>query len=257
VFVIDDAAPKKPAGPRNIAAEYSNWLMLHDGTLSYIRPEAPVIDDGCAVDDNGDLPGSAQNDLGSLLSSYLPGREPDVYPVGTARRIPAGAKLNFQIHYSRSGKDEVDETAVGLWLAKEPPKQVARRIDLHNHMFRIPAGASNHLVTECHTFQKDVHITSLTPHMHYRGKDMKIEATYPDGRSEVLLLVPEYNFNWQITYRAAKPIFLPKGTRVAIIAHYDNSVNNKLNPDPAKVVRWGAASENEMMDGWIEYVDGQ
>ena len=255
-FEIEDAKPRTgPAAQKSPAAEYTRWLQLHEGTLTFIRPEAPVIDDGCVVDDNGDFPGNTQNDLGSLLSSYLPGREPDVYPLGTARRIAAGAKLNFQIHYSRSGKDETDETAVGLWISKDPPKQVARRIDLHNHMFRIPAGAANHEVSECHTFQKDMYITSLTPHMHFRGKDMKIDAIYPDGRQETLLYVPAYNFNWQITYRTGKPIFLPKGTRVSIVAHYDNSVNNKMNPDPSLPVRWGSASENEMMDGWIEYVD--
>jgi hypothetical protein len=257
VFVLeeDDAPKPKTAAAPNPAREYARWLMLHEGTLTFMRPNAPVIDNGCVVDDNGDLPGSTQNDLGSLLSSYLPGREPDVYPAGTARRIPAGAKLNFQLHYSRTGKDEVDESSIGLWISKEPPKQVARRIDLHNEMFLIPAGDPNHEVTECHTFQKDMYITSLTPHMHYRGKDMRIEATYPGGRRETLLYVPAYNFNWQITYRASKPLYLPKGTRISILAHFDNSVNNKMNPDPAKVVRWGSASETEMMDGWIEYVD--
>jgi len=93
--------------------------------------------------------------------------------------------------------------------------------------------------------------------MHLRGKSMRIEVTYPDGRTEALLNVPEYNFNWQITYRAAEPIFIPKGTRLKITAHFDNSRNNPLNPDPTKAVRWGAASETEMMDGWIEYVDAQ
>jgi hypothetical protein len=92
-------------------------------------------------------------------------------------------------------------------------------------------------------------------HMHLRGKDARFEATYPDGRKETLLLVPHYNFNWQITYRMEEPKFLPKGTRMAIISHFDNSPNNPLNPDPAKVVRWGEASEMEMMDGWIEYLD--
>jgi hypothetical protein len=95
----------------------------------------------------------------------------------------------------------------------------------------------------------------LTPHMHLRGKDARFEATYPDGRKETLLLVPHYNFNWQITYRMAEPKFIPKGTRLAIVSHFDNSPNNPLNPDPGKVVRWGEASEMEMMDGWIEYVD--
>jgi len=122
-------------------------------------------------------------------------------------------------------------------------------------MFLIPAGDPYHEVTECHTFQKDMYITSLTPHMHLRGRAMRFIATYPDGRQETLLNVPNYNFNWQITYRAAQPIFLPKGTRIKIDAHFDNSANNPLNPDPTRIVRWGAASETEMMDGWIEYED--
>ncbi len=256
VFVV--APDRKTSSPaqKDPAAEYGKWLLLHDGGLDSMRPNAPVIDDGCAVDDNGAFPGIKQNDLDSLLSSYLPGREPDVYPVGTARLIPAGSNIHFQIHYSHTtGKDETDASSVGLIFASTSPKQIARRIDLSNNMFRIPAGAPNHMVTECHTFSKDIFVTSLTPHMHYRGKSMRIEAAFPDGRKETLLWVPQYNFNWQITYRAAKPVFLPKGTRLLITAHFDNSANNRFNPDPAKVVRFGAASETEMMSGWVEYVD--
>jgi hypothetical protein len=170
--------------------------------------------------------------------------------------VKAGSKLNFQIHYSRAtGKPETDITSVGLVFAKEPPKQVARRIDLSNHMFLIPAGDPNHEVTECHTFGKDMYITSLTPHMHLRGKSMRMDVTYPDGRVETLLNVPAYDFNWQITYRTEQPIFIPNGTRLKIDAYFDNSANNRANPDPTKVIRWGAASEVEMMDGWVEYVD--
>jgi len=261
VFVVDPppaVAATKAAPVPNPAKEYANWLTVKEGTLSWIRPEAPVIDDGCVVDDNGLLPGSKQGDLGNLLSSYLPGRAPDVYPEGTARLIKAGSSLNFQIHYSRAtGKIEYDETSVGLIFAKEPPRTVARRIDLGNHMFLIPANAPNHVVTECHTMTKDMYVTSLTPHMHLRGKAMSIQATYPDGREETLLRVPEYNFNWQITYRTEKPIFLPRGTRIKILGTYDNSANNPLNPDPTKPIRWGSASESEMMDGWIEYVDAK
>ncbi len=257
VFVVEDDKPKASATP-DPAQAYSKWLHINKGTLSFIRPDAPVINDGCAQDDNAVFPGTKESDLGSLISSYLPGRAPDVYPEGTARLIRAGSKLNFQIHYSRAtGKTEFDETSVGLIFAKEPPKTIARRIDLSNHMFLIPANDPNHEVTECHTFQKDMYITSLTPHMHFRGKAMRIDVTYPDGRSQTLLNVPNYNFNWQITYRAADPIFIPKGTRLKIVAHFDNSRNNPLNPDPTHPVRWGSASEAEMMDGWIEYVDAK
>src|SRR5204863_8584033 len=118
----------------------------------------------------------------------------------------AGSTVKFSIHYSRAtGKTEYDETSVGLIFAKEPPKTVARRIDLSNHMFLIPANDASHEVTECHTFQKDMYITSLTPHMHLRGKSMRMEVTYPDGRTETLLNVPAYSFKWQITY-TARPI---------------------------------------------------
>ena len=257
VFVVDpgDVASKPKAGD-DPASAYSKWLQVHEGTLSFIRPEAPVIDDGCLKEDNGTLPGHQVTDLGTLVASFLPGREADVYPEGTARLIKAGSKLNFQIHYSRAtGKPETDITSVGLIFAKAPPKQIARRIDLSNQMFLIPAGDPSHEVSECHVFQKDIYITSLTPHMHLRGKSMKMEVTYPDGKSETLLDVPAYDFQWQITYRTAKPIFIPKGTRLKIDARFDNSPNNPVNPDPNKIIRWGAASEVEMMDGWVEYVD--
>ena len=256
VFVVtDDPKPAAAKQAPDPAAAYSQWLKIHEGTLTFIRPDAPVIDDGCLIDDNGAFPGSKQNPLGSLIASYLPGREADVYPEGTARKVPAGSKLNFQIHYHRNGKPETDITSVGLIFAKEPPREIARRIDLSNHMFRIPAGDPNHEVTECHTFTQDMYITSLTPHMHLRGKSMRMDVTYPDGRTETLLNVPKYDFNWQITYREAQPVYIPKGTRLKIDAHFDNSANNPMNPDPTKVIRWGASSEVEMMDGWVEFTD--
>lgn len=264
VFVVPPAAAK-PASPKkeeqpDPLSTYAEWLRVREGKLSWIRLDAPVIDDGCVVDDNSYWPGEKPRDADfgtwGMLSSYLPGREPDVYPEGTARKIPAGATLSFQIHYSKATKkSEVDITSVGLIFAKEPPKQVAKRVDLSNYFFRIPAGAANVEVTECHTFKQDLYVTSLTPHMHLRGKDARFEVTYPDGHTETLLFVPHYNFNWQITYRLSEPKYLPKGTRLAIISHFDNSPNNPLNPDPTKVVRWGEASEMEMMDGWIEYLD--
>jgi hypothetical protein len=262
VFVEEPEKPKsaakdKPADPQ---AAYADWLSVHEGKLHWVRPEAPVIDDGCVVDDNSYWPGRKPHDenFGSwgLISSYLPGREPDVYPEGTARKIPAGAVLEFQIHYSKATKkEETDATSVGLIFAKEPPRQVAKRVDLSNYFFLIPPGAPDVEVSECHTFKQDMYLTSLTPHMHLRGKDARFEVTYPDGRKETLLFVAHYNFNWQITYRMSEPKFIPKGTRLAIISHFDNSPNNPLNPDPTKVVRWGEASEMEMMDGWIEYLD--
>jgi hypothetical protein len=258
VFIAGDSAAdsKKTDKAANPAAEYAKWIQIHEGSLEWVRPEAPVIDDGCAVDDNGLFPGSKSSDLASLISSYLPGREPDVYPSGTARKIPAHATLDFQIHYSRTtGKTEKDQTSVGLIFAKKPPERISRRIDLSNQMFMIPASDPDHAVSECHTFAKNVLITSLTPHMHLRGKSMQIVAQLPDGNRRTLLSVPDYQFNWQFTYRAKDPIHLPAGTRIEVRARFDNSANKAGNPDPTKPVRWGSASEKEMMDGWIEYLD--
>src|ERR1700730_11562695 len=264
VFVVEpdsetDKGAKKE-GSKDAQSEYAKWLIVNEKKLSWIRPEAPVIDDGCVVDDNSYWPGKkprdAQFGTWGMLSSYLPGRVPDIFPEGTARKIAAGANLSFQIHYSKAtNKPATDVSSVGLIFAKEPPREVATRGQLSNYLFRIPAGDPNVEVTECHTFQQDMYWTTLTPHMHLRGKDARFDVTYPDGRKETLLFVPHYNFNWQITYRMSEPKFIPKGTRLAIISHFDNSPNNPLNPDPNQVVRWGGASEMEMMDGWIEYTD--
>ena len=258
VFVVDEVAKRAGHAPaaKSLAAAYAESLWIKEGTLEHLRLDAPVINDGCAVDDNGLLPGQQQTDLSDLISSYLPGRSPDVFPAGTARKIPAGASLNFQIHYSRTtGKPETDITSVGLIFAKEPPEKISRRTDVSNEMFLVPPGAADQAVTECHTFDHDVLVTSMTPHMHLRGKSMRIVADYPDGRKETLLWVPAYDFNWQFTYRTEKPVLLPKGTRLEILATFNNSTSNPVNPDPKKPLRWGAASEDEMMGGWIEYVD--
>jgi len=120
----------------------------------------------------------------------------------------------------------------------------------------IAAGDPNAEVKAVTELKQDVALTSLTPHMHVRGKDMKYTATYPDGTSEVLLNVQRYEFNFQITYELAKPKLLPKGTKVEVVAHFDNSPGNKDNPDPTKDVKWGDQTWEEMMIGfWGSVVD--
>jgi hypothetical protein len=108
-------------------------------------------------------------------------------------------------------------------------------------------------VTAAYTFARDVELISYMPHMHLRGKDMKYEALYPDGRRETLLWVPRFQFNWQTVYRLKKPVALPKGTKLIVTAHFDNSTKNMHNPDATKAVRWGDPTYDEMMIGWIEY----
>ncbi len=184
-----------------------------------------------------------------------PGEDPVIFPEGTGRRIPAGAELVWQMHYTPTGKVEKDQSEVGLIFCKKPPKRVVRGTAILNFFFRIPPGADHHKVVSSKHFSKDVELLSLMPHMHLRGKDFQYKAHYPNGKTEILLNVPAYDFNWQHRYRFANPFFIPKGTRIECIAHFDNSSGNPANPDPTKTVRWGDQTWEEMMIGFVNYVD--
>ena len=231
-----------------------NNFLIHDGKLTRIREDAPVVDNACAAN-VPDLPYLHGFQEGGL-AAFLPGRPPDVFPEGSAKWVPPGAKLEFVIHYARiEGQPQTDRTSVGLYLAPGPPEKVLRRMDLRNFFFRVPPGDPSHEVKRCYTFEKDKMLISITPHMHYRGKDEQYELVRPDGRREILLSVPHYDFGWQLVYRFKQPVYIEKGSLLIVTAHYDNSPNNRANPDPSKSIRWGDKSEEEMMTSWIEYVD--
>lgn len=238
-------------------------IFYKQGSLSRVKMDAPVIDDGAGATNGGSLFKRRTSDQGSdlfsiLLTSYAPGKGPDVYDRGTAKKIPAGSIIVLQIHYSsfRGSLDKPakDRTSIGLVFAGEPPAHRVVTLTVPNHFFKIPPGADNHQVTASYTFEEDVRLIDYMPHMHLRGKDMKYEALYPDGRRETLLWVPRFNFNWQTTYYLKTSIPIPKGTKTIITAHFDNSSRNKYNPDPSKAVRWGDPTYDEMMIGWLEYV---
>ena len=231
-----------------------NQYLIRDGKLTRLKEDAPVWDDGCAVN-TPDLPYIRGYQEGAL-ASFLPGRPPDQFPDGSAKWVPPGGKLEFVIHYARiDGKHQTDRTSLGLFLAPAPPQRVLRRMDLRNFFFRIPPGEGNHQVRRCYEFEKDKQLLSFTPHMHYRGKDVTYELVRPNGRREILLAVPRYDFNWQLVYRLKEPVFVEKGSRLIVTVHYDNSVNNRANPDPKSSLRWGDKTEEEMMTSWIEYFD--
>jgi Copper type II ascorbate-dependent monooxygenase, C-terminal domain len=157
------------------------------------------------------------------------------------------------MHYTPNGTAMKDITTVGLKFAKEPPKHQLYTRPVLNTAFVIPAGAESHEVKSTYIFKEDVHLSTLMPHMHLRGKDFEIKATYADGTSKVLLNVPRYDFNWQTYYVPKEPIAIPKGTKIECVAHFDNSPNNKFNPDPTRDVRWGEQTWEEMMIGWLSY----
>jgi hypothetical protein len=195
---------------------------------------------------------------GAVLVGTAPGEMPLVLAPGLAKKVPAGSRLVFQMHYTPNGKEQTDLSSVGLIFAKEPPKhriwvEPVIRQEFIFGLDWIPAGRDNYAMETTYTFEQDAHLTGFMPHMHLRGKDFLYEAIYPDGKKEILLSVPRYNFNWQSAYRCAEPVAMPKGTVLRCAAHFDNSAKNPNNPDPARIVRWGDQTWEEMMIGWIEY----
>jgi hypothetical protein len=187
------------------------------------------------------------------LVNWAVGEDAPVFPAGLAKRIPAGSTLQFQVHYTTNGAAATDRSKIGLIFTKEPPKNEIRTALIANAQFAIPAGAANHQIEAEATFNDNVKVWTMHPHMHLRGKDMTYTAIYPDGRQEVVLRVPKYDFGWQTDYWLAQPLSLPKGSKLHVTAHFDNSPANRFNPDPATTVRWGDQTWEEMMIGYITY----
>ena len=224
--------------------------ILPAGQTPALPPRAP----GTVAPARSQAPGGGD----AMLVNWAVGEDAPVYQPGTAKRIPAGSTLIFQVHYTTNGKPGVDRSRIGLIFAKEPPRQEIRTGIIANPVFAIPAGAANHEVEAEATFGDNVRIWTMHPHMHLRGKDMTYTAIYPDGRSEIVLQVPKFDFGWQTDYWLAEPLALPKGSKLHVRAHFDNSPANRSNPDPSKVVRWGDQTWEEMMIGFFTYtVEGQ
>jgi cytochrome c553 len=182
-----------------------------------------------------------------IIAEYVPGIPPLVLPKGYAMRLPAGADIMLQVHYTPNGKATKDISGVGFVFASDPPEYQVITYGMGSFGLKIPPYDANYRAQATATFGADVRVLGINPHMHLRGKSAEVTATYPGGHSEALLRVPKYDFNWQITYEPAGELRLPAGTRVEAVAYYDNSPNNPYNPDPSKEVRWGDQTFDEMM----------
>lgn len=207
-----------------------------------------------AASREGNSPRSGQaSSPGTLIATEAPGTNAMIFDPDSALKIPAGASIIFQVHYTANGKGTTDQSSIGLVFAKGTPHREIHTGNFMNVLLKVPAGAADQAVDSAIEFTEDTHITALFPHTHLRGKSWEYRLIYPDGQSQVVLSVPKYDFNWQTYYVFATPLVAPKGSRLEATAHYDNSVNNKWNPDPKIDVRWGEQTWQEMQYSGITY----
>jgi hypothetical protein len=188
-----------------------------------------------------------------MLIGYAPGVPTITWDPDTAFLVKAGSTLLLQEHYTVNGKEATDRSVVGFKIRKDPPKYRAFSGSAVQFRLEIPPNDPSYETHATYVFKEDVTLLDFTPHAHLRGKAFKYVMTYPDGRSEVLLNVPRYEFNWQLSYILAEPRQVPAGSKIEVTAWYDNSANNKFNPDPTQTVKWGDQTFQEMMIGFFNY----
>ncbi len=196
--------------------------------------------------------------LDGFFAGYVPGMQPSFFPEGTAKFVPAGSEFVFQLHYSTTGKAEEDLSKLGLYLNKGEPKRELFTRAASNTEIAIPPGDPAFPAKAAYRVGEDTVLYSMSPHMHFRGKSFRYVADFPDGSSEVLLNVPNYDFNWQTMYRFEEPKVLPAGTVIRCEGAFDNSIANPMNPDPESWVYFGEQTFEEMFIGYLRYayVDG-
>ena len=247
VYTRDPQAADRPPQPRSNAPRPQPLITFAEGM------DIPAGQTG-----GPDLPEGQQKRLGpndrpqpkgitGSIGGYVPGNPARIYEPGTATKLLAGSTLVFQMHYTTTGKAATDRTTIGLIFAKEKPKVELHGAVLANGSLHIPAGDANARVDAEMTINRNITLYSILPHTHVRGKRWNYEAIYPDGRTETLLSVPNYDFDWQTDYIYKQPIKIPRGTKIHATAWYDNSPANKSNPDPTKDVWWGDQTWEEMM----------
>ncbi|SDS18582.1 ascorbate-dependent monooxygenase [Opitutus sp. GAS368] len=185
----------------------------------------------------------------AYLGGYVPGTTPRRLPPGIAEALPLGGDLVLQIHYSPSGKPEADQTEIGLYFSREPIKRTVEWLRLGSFNLEIPAGASAHVITDELVIPADCFVLSISPHMHFLGREVIARAIFPDGSIRDLLNIPRWNFKWQDRYNFKEPLPLPRGTKIQVRWVYDNSAANPRNPhSPPQAVHFGPNTTDEMCE---------
>lgn len=203
---------------------------------------------------NPEQMGSDAESTGSYFALYVPGTNWRRFPEGCAKRLPKGAKLRFEIHYTPNGTATEDQTQIGFYFAKQQPQHELKMIGVAHSKLKIPPHAPNHSETAWIALANDIQIISLLPHMHARGKAFRMQSVSKSGETTTLLDVPRYDSNWQLAYQFATPQSAPKGTKLKVTGWFDNSDRNPANSDPSKTVGVGLQSTDEMLVGYVEYI---
>ena len=254
--------PEEFEVPAEGVLPYKNWIVETNFTedkwvqMAEARPGAPGVVHHVVVyilKENQRGPLGADGSM-AVLVGWAPGDLGLVCPPDTALRLPKGARLRFELHYTPNGKAVKDRSSIGITFAKKPPKYELFMNEFANVGIVVPPNDPHYKAEATFRLRADARIISFVPHMHWRGKDYLYEVIYPDGKRETLLSVPRWDFNWQNVYRFQEPLKLPKGAKLHAVAHWDNSRNNPLNPDPTKAVPFGLQTWEEMMVGWVSYV---
>jgi hypothetical protein len=246
------AAEIRPGAPAVV--HHVNAIVRPPGAswLRDVKPGTFYIPDPANHDgypDSTDPEGRIMDAADEFLAGYAPGMQAQHFDMDhSAKLIPAGSDIVLQIHHTTDGKAVRDRVRVALTIANTPPAKRFYSATAVSWKWVIPPGDPNYEGHARLTFGEPVELVFLQPHMHLRGKDMTVKLTLPNGESQTVLSVPNFNFSWQVIYYLAQPLPLPKGTRVEVTAHWDNSANNPYNPDPNKAVRWGTQSWDEMLN---------
>ena len=198
----------------------------------------------------------ARSEEDDNIAGFAPGRQPEQFRDNSGRLIRKGSNLLLQMHYTTSGRETVDETEVAIYLYDEPPKYVMSGDVAGQRRFLIPPQAKEHKLEGDQTIERDAYLYSVTPHMHYRGKYMQYYVEFPDGTTQDVISVPNYDFNWQFRYQLQEPLFMPAGSRLVVKGAMDNSDRNPANPDPDRPVTFGLQTKHEMFFGFytLRYV---
>jgi len=205
--------------------------------------------------EQGDKSMGRQADGTDLLGKFNPGLgAQDFSEFESAKFVPKGSDIVFNMHYTATGKPATDRSRLALVFAKQPPKL---RYFTHDgptaFNLAIPPNEGRVEVVSEMTATADTQLVYLQPHMHLRGKDYEVRLIYPSGKTETVFKA-KWDFNWQLGYDFAEPVAIPKGTRIIGIAHFDNSTANKFNPDPNKTVFWGPQNWEEMQNCFMSFL---